>query len=248
MMTSPVAMAPLDRHQNIVFQFSGGKDSIACLLLLKAYLHRITVLWMNTGAAFPETLEQMTKVRAMCPNFIEVNGNQPAQIEAMGWPVDLLPMRNDRNIQFMTQQHRLPLQGFLSCCLVNLMQPMHEATLATGATLIIRGQKAADHHKSPVRSGDSMAGVEFWFPLEDWSDTRVFELVRGSDLLPAHYSDANTSLDCWSCTAYLGENQWKLPYLQKHHPEKAIEVKRRLIMIRNEIAREFKNIGVCDAE
>jgi len=239
--------SPLDRHDNIVLQFSGGKDSICCLLLLREHLHRITVLWMNTGAALPETLAQMELVRAMCPNFVEVAGRQPEQVEANGYPVDVLPVRNHRETQFLTQQQRVPLQGFLACCYANLMQPMHEATLAAGATLIIRGQKAADHHKSPVKSGDTMAGAEYWFPLEGWTDAQVMGYIKGSALLPAHYADANTSLDCWSCTAYLQENQWKLPYLKKHHPEKGAEVQRRLILIRQEIMNDLQHMGVCDA-
>ena len=239
-------MTPLDRHDKVVLQFSGGKDSIACLMLLKDALHRITVLWTNTGAAFPETIAQMEIVKAMCPHFIEVRGHQPEHIEANGYPVDVLPVRNHLQSQYLTQQTRLPLQGFLGCCATNMMQPMHEATLATGATLIIRGQKLSDHHKSPVKSGDVIDGVEYWFPIEAWDDDQVMDFVRDSALLPAHYADARTSLDCWSCTAYLAENQWKLPYLTKHHPEKAREVKKRLIMIRNEIMADMKFMEVCN--
>jgi 3'-phosphoadenosine 5'-phosphosulfate sulfotransferase (PAPS reductase)/FAD synthetase len=232
-------MSPLDRHEKIVLQFSGGKDSLACLLLLKEHLHRITVVWVNTGAAFPETLAQMDAVRAMCPHFIEVQGRQPEQIAGHGFPVDVLPMRNHLQIQYVTQQKRIPLQGFMQCCFNSLMLPMHEATLAMGATLIIRGQKTADHHKNPVKSGDVVDGVEYWFPVENWTDAQVLDYVRDSGLLPAHYDHANTSLDCWSCTAYLSENKWKLPYLKKHHPEKAEEVERRLNIIRQEIKADM---------
>lgn len=233
-------MNPLDRHKTIVLQFSGGKDSLACLLLLKEHLHRITVVWVNTGAAFPETLAQMEVVRAMCPHFVEVHGRQVEQIAEHGFPVDVLPMRNHLQIQYAAQQRRAPLQGFMQCCWHSLMLPMHEATMEMGATLIIRGQKADDHHKSAVKSGDVVDGIEYWFPVEDWTDTEVLEYVQDSGLLPAHYEHANTSLDCWSCTAYLGENQWKLSYLKKHHPEKAIEVQRRLNIIRQEIQSDLQ--------
>lgn len=239
-------MKSINRHKRIVFQFSGGKDSIACLLLLKDYLHKITVMWTNTGAAFPETIEQMEKVKQICPNFIEVNGHQPEQIEANGYPVDVLPVRNHLQSQYLTQQKRLPLQGFLGCCAANMMSPMHEATKNLGATLIIRGQKLTDHHKSPVRSGDVIDGIEYLFPIESLTDDQVMSLIKDSELLPKHYKDARTSLDCWSCTAYLEENQWKLPYLMAHHPEKGREVKKRLIMIRNEIMSDLKFMEVCN--
>lgn len=236
-------MSPLDRHTNIVLQFSGGKDSIACLLLLKEHLHRITVVWLNTGAAFPETLEQMEEIKKICPNFIEAHGRQQQQVAAYGFPVDVLPMRNHIAIQRSTQQTRVPLQGFMQCCFNSLMLPMQEATKKLGATLVIRGQKLADHHKSALRSGAVVEGVEYWFPLEEWTDDQVLAYVKNSGLLPSHYETANTSLDCWSCTAYLQENQWKLPYLKKNHPEKAAEVERRLNIIRHEIKADLQFLG-----
>lgn len=236
-------MNPIDRHEKIVLQFSGGKDSIACLMLLKDYLHKITVLWLNSGASLPETFEQMNKVREMCPNFIEIVGNQPEQVAAHGYPVDVLPMRNHISIQHIAQQKRIPLQGFMQCCYHSIMLPMHEATKNLGATLVIRGQKLADAHKSPIKSGDVIDGVEYWFPIEDWPDDRTIMYASASGLLPEHYNDANTSLDCWSCTAYLQENQWKVPYLEKHHPDKAKEVKQRLSIIRQEIQSDMKYLG-----
>lgn len=231
----------LDRHEKIVLQFSGGKDSLACLFLLKNELHRITVMWVNSGATFPETIEQMEKVKKFCPNFIEVKGYQPEQIAANGYPVDVLPVRNHLTVQNATQQKRLPLQGFLNCCYENVMRPLQEATQEFGATLIIRGQKLSDGHKSSVRSGDVIDGVEYCFPIESWNDEDVLNFVKDSDLLPKQYDNgAMTSLDCWSCTAYLEDNQWKLPYLKQYHPEKEIEVKRRLIMIKQEIMSDMK--------
>ena len=71
-----------------ILEFSGGKDSIACLMLLKDELHDITVLWADSGDAFPETVEQMEKVREMCPNFQIAKGNQPELIKENGYPAD----------------------------------------------------------------------------------------------------------------------------------------------------------------
>lgn len=41
----------IDRHERVVLFFSGGKDSLTCLLLLRPYWDRLTVCWINTGAA-----------------------------------------------------------------------------------------------------------------------------------------------------------------------------------------------------
>ena len=218
-----------------ILEFSGGKDSIACLLLLRDQLHDIIVLWADSGDAFPETHAQMERVKAMCPNFVVVRGNQPDVIEQGGYPVDVMPMRNHAFIQHIAQQQREKMQGFLECCVNSFIVPMHLKAQELGATTIIRGQKMSDPHKSPVRSGDVVDGITFWFPIENWSDEQVLDFIAGSDLLPAHYAEARTSLDCMHCTAYLADNQWKLPYLDKHHPQVGEEVRRRLIWIKSEV-------------
>jgi len=114
------------------------------------------VMWVNTGEAFPETLEQMELVKKMCPNFTEVQTNAKQQIDERGFPVDVLPMKNEKEVQFYTNTQIIPLQSFLSCCMANLMLPLHEATKLYGATLISRGQKLADKHKSSLHSSSNI--------------------------------------------------------------------------------------------
>ncbi len=227
----------------VVLQFSGGKDSLACLLLLKDRLNDITVVWADSGDAFPETYAQMEKVKAMCPHFVVAKGNQPQAIKEFGYPVDVLPCRNHVAVQHLAQQERPKLQCFLDCCARSFLGPMHQTTLELGATVIIRGQKLCDEQKSPVKSGDVIDGVTYFFPIEDWTDEQVIEFVKDSDLLPEHYDFANTSLDCMHCTAYLADNQWKLPYLKRFHPAVAEEVSTRLNTIRREIDMDMSHLN-----
>jgi 3'-phosphoadenosine 5'-phosphosulfate sulfotransferase (PAPS reductase)/FAD synthetase len=225
-----------------VLQFSGGKDSLACLLYLQDQLKDITVLWTDSGDSFPETLNQMEAVKAICPNFVTVKGNQPEVIEEYGYPADVLPVRCHAGVQHLAQQERPKMQAFLDCCNRSLMAPMHEATKALGATMIIRGQKQCDAHKSPINNGDVIDGVAYWFPLDGWTDEQVIDYVKESSLLPAHYEQARTSMDCMHCTAYLAENQWKLPYLKRHYPEQGAEVEKRLKIIRHEVDKDMAHL------
>lgn len=222
-----------------VLQFSGGKDSLACLLYLKDQLNEITVLWCDPGDSFPETKKQMEVVKSLCPNFVTVPGKQPEIIGGYGYPVDVLPVRNHVHVQEMAGHDRPKLQGFLDCCYRSFMEPMHKATIDLGATMIIRGQKKCDPHKSPIKSGDVVNGITYWFPIEGWTDDQVLEYVKESSLLPDHYLTARTSMDCMHCTAYLAENQWKLPYLLANHPIQGAEVKRRLNIIRHEVEQDM---------
>jgi phosphoadenosine phosphosulfate reductase len=55
------------RHERIVLQFSGGKDSLASLQMVRDHWAKITVAWVNSGDVFPETIELMDTVRARVP-------------------------------------------------------------------------------------------------------------------------------------------------------------------------------------
>jgi phosphoadenosine phosphosulfate reductase len=122
---------------------------------------------------------------------------------------------------------------------------MRKAVSASGYRLVIRGQKNADVLKGPLRSGHvDEDGVEYWFPLEDWTDADVRRFIadQAEIALPDYYRYTNSSLDCWSCTAYLPENIGKRRYMAKHHPIWHDEVTKRLQGIAGEIAREAETI------
>ena len=115
------------------------------------------------------------------------------------------------------RQHRAQMP--LMCCAANLWGPMQKATRMLGATMVIRGQRNSERLKSPIRSGYMEEGVEYLFPLQDWTDEQVKEYLRAqSVLLPDNYAYNNTSLDCQHCTGYLFETQGKFNYMRKFHP------------------------------
>lgn len=207
-------------------QFSGGKDSLACLHLMKPLWDDLTVVWCNTGAALPETVEMMTGVRQMVPHFAEIKSNQPAQRAEFGLPTDVLPVRHTAFVQFIAQQQTTPrMQSFIECCMTNIMKPLYDWCAAEGVQQIIRGQKLSDNHRSPVRHGDVVDGVKYVFPVEDWTDEEVLTYLKmeGVDL-PRNYAYFNSSVDCWNCTAFVGENAGKLRYLRDFHSDRYASV------------------------
>ena len=44
----------LDQHENVLFLFSGGKDSVAAFYHLQEYWDSLIVGWINTGDLCPE--------------------------------------------------------------------------------------------------------------------------------------------------------------------------------------------------
>lgn len=230
----------LERHDRCVLQFSGGKDSLACLYLLQPWWGKITVAWVNTGDAFPETIEQMAGIRAMVPNFMEIVSNQPANVTEWGWPVEALPMTRTPFGRLLDGHSHPLMQPYFNCCNANIWTPLQQAMVDLHATLLIRGTRLADARKTTVRSGTVMEGMEVLHPIEDWSSEQVKDFL--GDRLPAHYRDTDTSLDCMHCTAFLYENVGKMRYMAKNHPEAYEEVTRRIREIRDATVAELAYI------
>jgi 3'-phosphoadenosine 5'-phosphosulfate sulfotransferase (PAPS reductase)/FAD synthetase len=236
-------MSLFDEHDKIVLQFSGGKDSLACLLLTKQWWDKITVMWTNTGDAFPETIEQMARIKSIVPHFLEVKTDQPSQIRNHGWPSDVVPVKATEFGRILTQDDDEPvIQGYPICCNANIWKPMFEATLRLGATLVLRGTRKDDGRRATKSQTEVMNGVTFHHPIWDWPATEVFEFVQDRGFLPRHYRETETSLDCMHCTAYLHENALKMRYLERAYPDVSEEVQRRLRVIRDLVVSDLAHV------
>lgn len=231
----------IDRHERIALQFSGGKDSLACLHLMRPYWDRLTVYWTDTGDAFPETLELAERVAAMVPHFVRIAGNQPAVIEQFGIPSDLVPV-DATPIGVIAKRGGVLIQDRYSCCMRSLMVPMHERMVQDDITLVIRGQKNSDKLRAPVQSGTVEHGIEFLFPIEDWDDAQVMAYLRDNDIeIPRFYQRLNASPDCMTCSAYWEEG--RAPYLREHHPAAYQEYQSRLNAISGATAGAIHNFN-----
>ena len=223
-----------NRHKQIALQFSGGKDSLACLYLMRPYWDRITIYWCNMGDAFPETVAQMARIREEVPRFVEIEGRQPSVIAQFGIPSDIVPA-SATPMGLSATSSGTPIQDRYSCCMRSLMIPMHDRMIADGITLIIRGQKNSDKVKGPLRSGQVDGGIEMLFPIEDWTDKRVLSFLREQNVeIPRFYEMLNDAPDCMTCSAWWDKGESK--YLKRYHIEKYEIVQERLDTIREAIA------------
>lgn len=236
-----IDLSALNRHERICVAFSGGKDSLACIYMLREHLHRITVIHSDTGDLLPEVMEVVEHVKAMCPNFVHIRGDVLAWQREHGLPSDLVPY-SASDIGRQVGQERTRLVPRYDCCARNLMQPVHDAILAGGYTLVIRGTKAGDFPKLPVVSGEVVGGIEYLHPLEGWSHAEVFEFLRreGAPICRI-YEEGLQAPECSRCTAWLNVGQ--AAYLKKYHPDRLIEYRERLHAVFREIDPVLKDLA-----
>jgi phosphoadenosine phosphosulfate reductase len=198
-----------------ILQFSGGKDSLACLYLLKKEWDTLNVVWVNSGAAYEETMDYMKYWRARLPNFIEVTGNQPQQVSEEGWPADIVPINDTTFGRNFVESDRPKIQSYLNCCANNIWYPMMNFMQKAGVTHVVRGQRADDDRKSAIKNGDIIEGIKYDFPIYSWSDNHVFEFLKdeGAYIPEYYFKGEKTGRDCWDCTAYLEENKVRIDNL-----------------------------------
>jgi len=183
-------------------ELSGGKDSVACLYLLRDRLDDITVYWLNTGDNYPETIKVIDACKKIIPHFVEVVTNVGSWRRINGVPSDVVPMTGE-HVHLPIECHEIKVVDSFTCCAHNIMVPLHTRVVDDGNTTIIRGQKTCDQHKSPLRDGDVFDGLTFEFPIEDWTDEQVMQYLikEGAPIHPAYITGAHGA-DCMHCTGW----------------------------------------------
>lgn len=229
-----------------VLQFSGGRDSLACLYLLKEQWDELTVVWMNAGAPWPQTVEQMEEIKELVPHFLEIRGDVFGQNEVYGLPSDLISVTNSLQGQILRGKTLTTVQSWMNCCGMNLWEPLNAKMLELRPEKIYRGQRKEERYKSPLSSGMKISGIEYIFPIENWTKQQVDSyLAEQGVALPSFYEFSEHSLDCWHCTAYLDVRVSQIQWMKEHEPDKYRTVANSLVEIRAVVEEKLRNLNDC---
>lgn len=229
-------------HDKTAFQFSGGRDSLAALYVLKDVWGQLTVYHLDTGDQFPETKSVVDRVEAIVPRFVRVAGNRDAVWRRFGMPTDLLPSTHTL-LGKMGGNGGIQLIDRFMCCFHSVMKPMHERMVADGITMIIRGHKNSDY-SPPVMSGEQMAGFTFYYPIADWSVEQVMTYLKEQGVEPAPFYTfgMKTTPECMNCTAWWDDGRGA--YLKKHHKKEFDVYHDNLNKIKSAIGTQLANLEI----
>lgn len=223
------------RHKTGILQYSGGKDSTACLYLLREYWPRLTVVWVNTGDAYPETLDRANAVSEEVSkaggNFLEIKSDVIKHNSIFGIPTDLVPADNTPlGKALIRDKDSIPLQGRYECCAANIWVPLQNMMVELKPTLIIRGVRHDERYRPSIIKNCN--GIEYYHPIYSWTEDRVLSFLTDIGKLPRNYKYTKGSLDCMHCTAFWHElEEGKLAYLKEYHPDVYETVNCRLTYI-----------------
>lgn len=220
--------------------FSGGKDSLACLYLLKDKWNATAVLWANTGKNFPEVLATIEKVKNMVPNFVELTVDKTLQNAVHGIPSAVVPINFTKYSETLTgKQAKYYIQPYLDCCRANIATPLFNWCKANGITQIYKGQRNDEDYVSPSKNGTVLDGIEFIQPIESWTRNQVtafLETEMGE--LPEHLHYEHSSMDCYDCTAYLEHAGERVTLMKSKYPVWHLEFQTKLGAIASAVAED----------
>lgn len=237
---------PFDRT---LLQFSGGKDSMACLFMLLPLGRRLTIHHHNPGAQLPETARQMSALRSWLltfaadqrPGFHQTASDVQNDIVANGTPADVVPVWST-SLGRMIQEpppDAIRVRSTFDCCNANLWQPMMKTAQLLRVDCIVRGQRLVDKQRSPIEDGAKAADITIRFPLGSATDEQLAaflsEQYHQHPAAPPVWSvraGLSASFDCWCCTGHAQHSEEQRAYLRKTMPFEASIVEGRMSKIR----------------
>jgi phosphoadenosine phosphosulfate reductase len=195
--------------------FSGGKDSMVCLHLLRGEFD--CAIYVDTGFAYPETLALVEYAAAMVPMHV-VKSDRAAQNDRHGIPSDVVPVDWTTAGQDATCRKSCAVQSYLECCYQNIARPLFMKAQALGVTELVYGQRNDEGHRGCAKDGDVVLGIVRRQPIEDWTEADVMAYLASKMDVPEHYKIKHSSLDCYDCTAFRRDSADRIAYTRAKHP------------------------------
>jgi len=184
--------------------FSGGKDSLASLILAQKMVPRIDVLFVDTGLEFPQTVQY---VRELCSHHklrlheIRANSDFFEQVKSFGPPA----------------------KDYRWCCKSNKLGPMTSflARQYPRGCVTIEGRRIYESfNRSTIKAVERnpyVPGQTMLSPIRNWRALEVMLYIYWNGMRPNPlYQEDYERIGCWLCPASL---QSEFSRLKESHPD-----------------------------
>jgi len=177
------AMAPA------VFSTSFGAEDMVVLDLIRTHALPIALFTLDTGRLPEETYALMQQVEVRYGRCVTTLHPDAAALEE-------LVARNGVNGFYASVDNRK------ACCAVRKIEPLRRGLAGKRAWVTgLRAQQSAARAELPAREHDQSHGLEKFNPLHDWSDTDVWNYLRGRGVpYNALHDRFYPSIGCAPCT------------------------------------------------
>ena len=195
---------------------SGGKDSMACLFLMREQL--TCAIYVDTGFAYPETRKIINYAASLLPVHV-VPSDRAVQNAKHGIPADVVPIDWTALGHAITGPKPIMIQSYLQCCWENISAPVYAKAKELGVTHLVNGQRRDERAKSTAQDGTVVDGITRVHPIEDWTADEVLNYLALHMDVPPHFAFTHSSLDCYDCPAYARDSQDRIAWTQTTYPD-----------------------------
>lgn len=198
----------------MVVAFSGGKDSLATMLLVRKVVPEVEAVFIDTGLEFPETYDYVEQVSKEMGFKLHVAGGGEAFFKGL-------------------EYFGAPGKDYRWCCKVLKLGPNAKKMLSIypEGFLAFVGQR---RYESEVRAMSERIWKNPWLPvqtaaspIQNWTALHIwiYILKEGAMINPLYY-EGMERLGCWACP---GSDLTELNEAGELHPELMERFKKKLV-------------------
>ncbi len=192
-----------NEDKSIAVAFSGGKDSLATLLLVRKVFSSIDVIFTDTGIEFPETIEYVKKI-------------------AKEYKLRLFVAKSN-NFWKGVGYFGMPARDYRWCCKVVKLGPTAKLIKKRYGNNLLSfiGQR---RYESQIRASSKRIWINPWLPsqtaaspIQNWRALHVwlFLFKEKAEVNPLYYKGLER-IGCWLCPA---SDMAEFEILRSQHPE-----------------------------
>ena len=217
-------MERLNAAKKPIFYCSFGKDSSAVLHMIRPWLHKTLVAFIDCGGMYPDIVQWADIVGKTLPHFIHYNapGNIWDDIKHKGWMVDAEFTALGRygkilHADPLAKDHKL--RSWAECVAERFWVPAAKLATFYNADLMISGERSDDRPFADdweIRNN----GMNVIRPIFGWTDDDVWNYLDKHEIsLPKTYQGRQKDrMDCFPC---FGHNMSadRIRYMKKEYPD-----------------------------
>jgi 3'-phosphoadenosine 5'-phosphosulfate sulfotransferase (PAPS reductase)/FAD synthetase len=220
-----IDFSAIEKAERPIFFCSFGKDSSVVLDMIRPYLHKTMVVFVDCGGVYPDVVEWADAQGAKMPNYLRIHaaGDIWEYIKEHGWSVDIEPEDLGELSDLLMQDdivYTSKVQLWSKCTRDRFWIPSYAFAQMYHPDLYISGERREDRPFADDWELRTHAAPAAFRPLLEWTDQQVWDYIDWHDIkLPKTFQSRQADRrDCYVCFGHRLSPD-RVEYLRTAYPD-----------------------------